>query len=154
SPSPFNPLTTGDGPIFACKEQSDSEDRARGKPLYFLAVAFLPARYLIAIALRRGTSRIIADCPLGVDVHELFRITAGNGVHIHECIVSRGPAGVGWLQERRSWPMRRSIDRILTTHAGSLPRPPDLTRMMWDVIDGKPVDQAALRTRVRVAVAE
>jgi putative polyketide hydroxylase len=31
--------------------------------------------------------------------------------------------------------MRRSIDRILTTHAGSLPRPPDLTRMMWDVID-------------------
>src|SRR5262245_11814421 len=50
--------------------------------------------------------------------------------------------------------MKRSTDRILTTHAGSLPRPEDLTRMMWDVIDGKPVDQATLRTRVRVAVAE
>jgi 5-methyltetrahydropteroyltriglutamate--homocysteine methyltransferase len=50
--------------------------------------------------------------------------------------------------------MRRSTERILTTHAGSLPRPPDLTRMMWDLIDGKPVDEAALRARVREAVAE
>ncbi len=50
--------------------------------------------------------------------------------------------------------MKRSTERILTTHAGSLPRPPDLTRMMWDLIDGKPVDEAALRARVREAVAE
>ncbi len=35
--------------------------------------------------------------------------------------------------------MRRSTDRILTTHAGSLPRPEGLVRMMWDRIDEKPV---------------
>src|SRR5262245_60162948 len=50
--------------------------------------------------------------------------------------------------------MQRSRDRILVTHAGSLPRPPDLTRMMWDLIDQKPVDEARLRARVREAVAE
>jgi 5-methyltetrahydropteroyltriglutamate--homocysteine methyltransferase len=50
--------------------------------------------------------------------------------------------------------MRRSTDRILTTHAGSLPRPPDLTRMMWDLLDGKSVDEGKLRARVREAVAE
>ena len=42
--------------------------------------------------------------------------------------------------------MKRSTDRILTTHAGSLPRPPDLTRMMWDLLDEKPVDQDKLAT--------
>jgi 5-methyltetrahydropteroyltriglutamate--homocysteine methyltransferase len=50
--------------------------------------------------------------------------------------------------------MRRSIDRILTTHAGSLPRPDDLVRMMWDKLDGKPVDDSRLRARVKEAVAE
>ena len=50
--------------------------------------------------------------------------------------------------------MKRSTDRILTTHAGSLPRPPDLTRMMWDLLDDKPVDEDELRARVREAVAE
>jgi 5-methyltetrahydropteroyltriglutamate--homocysteine methyltransferase len=50
--------------------------------------------------------------------------------------------------------MKRSTDRILTTHAGSLPRPADLTRMMWDLLDEKPVDEAKLRARVREAVAE
>ena len=50
--------------------------------------------------------------------------------------------------------MKRSTDRILTTHAGSLPRPPDLTRMMWDLLDEKPVDQDRLATRVQEAVVE
>lgn len=50
--------------------------------------------------------------------------------------------------------MKRSTDRILTTHAGSLPRPEDLTRMMWDLIDEKNVDEAALEIRIREAVAE
>ena len=50
--------------------------------------------------------------------------------------------------------MKRSTDRIQTTHAGSLPRPPDLTRMMWDLIDEKPVDQSKLNARVVEAVAE
>jgi len=50
--------------------------------------------------------------------------------------------------------MKRSTDRILTTHAGSLPRPEDLTRMMWDLIDEKNVDEAALEKRIKEAVAE
>src|SRR3984885_1225219 len=50
--------------------------------------------------------------------------------------------------------MKRSTDRILTTLAGSLPRPEDLTRMMWDIIDKKPVDQAKLDARVKEAVAD
>jgi 5-methyltetrahydropteroyltriglutamate--homocysteine methyltransferase len=50
--------------------------------------------------------------------------------------------------------MKRSEDRIQTTHAGSLPRPDDLVRMMWDKIDEQPVDADALRERVRVAVKE
>jgi 5-methyltetrahydropteroyltriglutamate--homocysteine methyltransferase len=48
--------------------------------------------------------------------------------------------------------MLRSEGRILTTHAGSLPRPPDLTRMMWDLLDDKQVDQAQLQARVKQAV--
>jgi 5-methyltetrahydropteroyltriglutamate--homocysteine methyltransferase len=50
--------------------------------------------------------------------------------------------------------MPRNLDCILTTHAGSLPRPPDLTRMMWDLLDGKPVDAAHLQARVKQAVAD
>ena len=36
--------------------------------------------------------------------------------------------------------MKRSTDRILTTHAGSLPRPADLLAMSEARQDGKPVD--------------
>lgn len=50
--------------------------------------------------------------------------------------------------------MKRSTDRILTTHAGSLPRPEDLKRMMWDKLDGKPVDESRLKARVCEAVTE
>ncbi len=50
--------------------------------------------------------------------------------------------------------MKRNTDRIRTTHAGSLPRPDDLTRMMWDSLDGKPVDKAILTRRVSEAVDE
>jgi 5-methyltetrahydropteroyltriglutamate--homocysteine methyltransferase len=50
--------------------------------------------------------------------------------------------------------MQRSVERILTTHAGSLPRPPDLTRMMWDLLDQKPVEEARLQARVKQAVAD
>jgi 5-methyltetrahydropteroyltriglutamate--homocysteine methyltransferase len=47
-----------------------------------------------------------------------------------------------------------SADRILTTHAGSLPRPDDLTRMMWDLLDEKQVDEKKLQARVKAAVDE
>src|ERR1041384_4788018 len=51
-------------------------------------------------------------------------------------------------------PMKRSVDRILTTHTGSLPRPPDLIRTMFAREEGVPVDTAALAARIRLAVAE
>ena len=44
--------------------------------------------------------------------------------------------------------MKRSTDRILTTHAGSLPRPADLLALM------KTGDTTARAARVRAAVAE
>ena len=50
--------------------------------------------------------------------------------------------------------MNRSTDRILVTHAGSLPRPDDLAEMIWARIDGKPVDEAALQARIESAVAD
>src|SRR5262245_41672041 len=50
--------------------------------------------------------------------------------------------------------MRRSTERFLTTHTGSLPRPDDLIRMMYAKEEGVPVDRAALAARVREAVAE
>ena len=36
--------------------------------------------------------------------------------------------------------MKRNTGHIQTTHVGSLPRPDDLTQLMYDVIDKKPVD--------------
>ena len=45
-------------------------------------------------------------------------------------------------------------DHILTTRAGSLPRPDDVARMLYDVLDDKPVDQVVLDARVRSAIAE
>jgi 5-methyltetrahydropteroyltriglutamate--homocysteine methyltransferase len=50
--------------------------------------------------------------------------------------------------------MKRSTERFLTTHTGSLPRPDDLIRMMYAKEEGVPVDAVALGARVRAAVAE
>jgi 5-methyltetrahydropteroyltriglutamate--homocysteine methyltransferase len=50
--------------------------------------------------------------------------------------------------------MKRSTERILTTHTGSLPRPDDLIRAMFAREEGVPVDGAALAARIRSAVAE
>jgi 5-methyltetrahydropteroyltriglutamate--homocysteine methyltransferase len=50
--------------------------------------------------------------------------------------------------------MKRSTERFLTTHTGSLPRPDDLIRMMYAKEEGVPVDAKALAARVRAAVAE
>ncbi len=49
--------------------------------------------------------------------------------------------------------MKRSTERFLTTHTGSLPRPEDLVRAMFAKEEGEPVDPAALRMRIRSAVA-
>src|SRR5918995_3274753 len=48
--------------------------------------------------------------------------------------------------------MRRSTERILTTHVGSLPRPADL-REMWSKQASGPAEEA-LRARLRSAVDE
>src|SRR5881227_256532 len=50
--------------------------------------------------------------------------------------------------------MKRSTDRFLTTHTGSLPRPEDLIRMMYAKEEGVPVDPDALARRVASAVEE
>src|SRR5262247_1769922 len=50
--------------------------------------------------------------------------------------------------------MKRSSERILTTHAGSLARPPDLLEMMRLKESDQSYDQAAFAGRVRSAVAE
>jgi 5-methyltetrahydropteroyltriglutamate--homocysteine methyltransferase len=50
--------------------------------------------------------------------------------------------------------MKRSTDRILTTFAGSLARPPDLLEMMQAKEHGQPYDQRVYTARVRHAVAE
>jgi len=50
--------------------------------------------------------------------------------------------------------MRRSRERILTTHAGSLPRPADLLEMVQALADGRPYDRDAYARRVKTAVSE
>ena len=50
--------------------------------------------------------------------------------------------------------MKHSTERILTTHAGSLPRPKDLLDLMKARAGGETVDANAYATRVRGAVAD
>lgn len=50
--------------------------------------------------------------------------------------------------------MKRSTERILTTHAGSLPQPEDLGQMVSARNNGQPYDEETLSGRLRSAVAE
>src|SRR5712691_10048233 len=50
--------------------------------------------------------------------------------------------------------MKRSSERILTTHTGSLPRAADLTTMLEALDSGNLPDPAAFEARVRRAVAD
>jgi 5-methyltetrahydropteroyltriglutamate--homocysteine methyltransferase len=50
--------------------------------------------------------------------------------------------------------MKRSTDSILTTHVGSLVRPPDLVEIMRAKESGQPYDQQKLAATVRSSVAE
>src|SRR5262249_56921050 len=50
--------------------------------------------------------------------------------------------------------MKLSTERILTTHVGSLARPPDLFDMLAVRASGQPYDAAAFEARVRQAVAD
>jgi 5-methyltetrahydropteroyltriglutamate--homocysteine methyltransferase len=49
--------------------------------------------------------------------------------------------------------MKRSTERILTTHCGSLARPKDLLEIMRAKENGQPYDHEELAKRVRSAVA-
>jgi 5-methyltetrahydropteroyltriglutamate--homocysteine methyltransferase len=50
--------------------------------------------------------------------------------------------------------MKRSTERILTTHTGSLPRPEDVVTMLYARDKGELQDQATFEQRVREATAE
>src|SRR4030095_7870508 len=50
--------------------------------------------------------------------------------------------------------MKRNTNRILTVHAGSLARPPDLREMVLAKSNGQPYDAEGLAKRLRSAVAE
>src|SRR5881394_3480591 len=50
--------------------------------------------------------------------------------------------------------MLYSSDRILTTHAGSLPRPADLRELVVARTTGQPHDRTALDRQLTAAVAE
>src|SRR5262245_65777722 len=54
----------------------------------------------------------------------------------------------------RRYSMKRSTERILVTHAGTLPQPTDLKEMLDAKNEGKPYDHEAYSRRVRSAVAE
>lgn len=50
--------------------------------------------------------------------------------------------------------MQHSAERILTTHTGSLPRPPDLAEMVISASVGESIDEAAFTQRLQEAVHE
>jgi 5-methyltetrahydropteroyltriglutamate--homocysteine methyltransferase len=50
--------------------------------------------------------------------------------------------------------MRRSVERILTTHTGSLPRPEKLVEIMFAKEEGRSVDGRELAKRIRESVRE
>jgi hypothetical protein len=50
--------------------------------------------------------------------------------------------------------MRRSDERILVTHPGSLPRPERLQSVMFAKLDGAEYDEGELTTLIRDAVAD
>ena len=48
--------------------------------------------------------------------------------------------------------MKTSHDRILTTHAGSLPRPPELLKLLRAKLAGRPLDEQVFRSQVAGSV--
>ena len=50
--------------------------------------------------------------------------------------------------------MKQSTQRILTTHVGSLPRPPDLLAMIQAKEQGEPFDAGLYASRVKSMVAD
>src|SRR5207249_2891454 len=64
------------------------------------------------------------------------------------------PISARFRNRTRRAAMIRSTDRILTTHAGALPRSDELRRMVLARAEGQPHDRAALAARLKSEVAE
>src|SRR4029077_747857 len=62
--------------------------------------------------------------------------------------------GGGHQEEQHHGRMIRSGDRILTTHAGALPRSAELRRMVLARSEGQPHDKAALAARLKSEVTQ
>src|SRR2546427_7166770 len=58
------------------------------------------------------------------------------------------------MEVKHGGSVKRSTNRILTTHVGSLPRPVDLLEMNDAKGSGRSVDQSAWTARVKTAVLE
>src|SRR5262252_272498 len=58
------------------------------------------------------------------------------------------------MTARRNTPVPHNTDRILTTHVGSLIRPPKLIAFWRSIEDGKPYDEAAFEACLTESVAE
>ena len=48
--------------------------------------------------------------------------------------------------------MKSSTDRIITTHAGSLPRPPELLKLIRAKLAGQPYEEKALSAEIKRSV--
>src|SRR4030095_15861044 len=122
---------------------------------------------------RLARQALILDVPL-FDFELLVGFHAGNllppgvflqaraiGLIIERLLFSIGARRYKWshanrrsARERRSAALKRSTERILTTHVGSLPRPADLLEMNDARASGRPVDPAAWSARVKTAISE
>ena len=77
-----------------------------------------------------------------------YQHTRSRSVQVEVPVVRRK----GWRGSKRV--MKLSADRILTTHTGSLPRPPDLVALLNSKELGESYDRAAFSGRVRRAILE
>ena len=50
--------------------------------------------------------------------------------------------------------MKTSVDRILTTHVGSIPRPESIKELLRARLEGRDVDEGQLAERVQEAVGD
>jgi 5-methyltetrahydropteroyltriglutamate--homocysteine methyltransferase len=73
--------------------------------------------------------------------------------HLHPRLSDGKPARSATILEGKD-AMKTSQDRILTTHVGSLPRPPELRELLVKKDQGQPYDKAALDRLTRQAVSD
>src|SRR5579885_2926928 len=94
---------------------------------------------------RRGRASISAGCA-----------SVAACRHVSESVptVTDGCPDAERRRARGGGTMKRSRERILTTHAGSLVRPPEIIEVLKAEAFGEPYDQEAFAQRLRTAVVE